>query len=345
METHSRIKKKIIFFVAGKSGGHIIPALTRAHQLQAEGTIDHAVLFSTDTTLDQKLIAHHAPGLEHIVLPIHQVPYRKKLLYPLFFARLLWSFCISFYYLLKKNPVRVISMGGLVSLPVCYAARIMRIPFELYELNAVPGRATAHLAPWATQISLCFEQTKYALPAEKCRQVNYPIRAALKNSLFNAPVIKKEHPTLFITGGSQGSVALNTLIQTWLENNPEFYSKLYIIHQAGSGNSTGLQDFYKRLNIKARVFDYHPQLEDIYPHADLIVTRAGAGALFEALFFKKQSIVIPLETHTTAHQKDNAYALSEKHPDLFTVITHTEIADNPFILYAALNKKLNNYSI
>ena len=48
-------------------------------------------------------------------------------------------------------------MGGYISIPVGIAAMILRIPRELYELNAVPGSATKLLAPLATKIHVCFD--------------------------------------------------------------------------------------------------------------------------------------------------------------------------------------------
>ena len=62
-----------------------------------------------------------------------------------------------------------------------------------------------------------------------------------------------------------------------------------------------------------------------YQAADLVICRAGEGTLFELIYFEKQSIVIPLETMTTSHQKDNAIALQQIYPSLVTVIMQSEV--------------------
>jgi UDP-N-acetylglucosamine:LPS N-acetylglucosamine transferase len=103
--------------------------------------------------------------------------------------------------------------------------------------------------------------------------------------------------------------------------------KHQIIHQTGSRDQTDWHALYKRNNIPAVVFDYRDAIAPCYVAADLIISRAGAGMLFEILFFEKPSIIIPLEATTTSHQIDNAYAMNTEHPTLFTVIQHQALAD------------------
>ena len=68
--------------------------------------------------------------------------------------------------------------------------------------------------------------------------------------------------------------------------------------------------FTQTTHIPAVVFDYRDAIAPCYVAADLIISRAGAGMLFEILFFEKPSIIIPLEAKTTSHQLDNAYAMT-----------------------------------
>ena len=59
---------------------------------------------------------------------------------------------------------------------------------------------------------------------------------------------------------------------------------------------------------------YHPsgflneqQMADAYAVADIIVTRAGAGSIFELAALGKPSILIPLPESAQNHQYKNAY--------------------------------------
>ena len=86
------------------------------------------------------------------------------------------------------------------------------------------------------------------------------------------------------------------------------------------------------------MFAYKEDLAPCYAAADIIICRAGAGSLFETLFFGKPCLTIPLETSSTAHQKDNARALSKQYPELITMLTEQEIKHDNMMLFRVLNK-------
>jgi len=48
-------------------------------------------------------------------------------------------------------------------------------------------------------------------------------------------------------------------------------------------------------------------LKDVFAAADLIVSRAGSGSIFEIAAFGKPSILIPLKESANNHQSKNAY--------------------------------------
>ena len=63
--------------------------------------------------------------------------------------------------------------------------------------------------------------------------------------------------------------------------------------------------------------------------ADVVISRAGAGTLFELEFFQKRSIIIPIY-QASNHQVHNAYAISKRNPGLFTILDQTSIDLNIF---------------
>jgi UDP-N-acetylglucosamine--N-acetylmuramyl-(pentapeptide) pyrophosphoryl-undecaprenol N-acetylglucosamine transferase len=327
--------------VAGKSGGHIVPCLTLAQQYKHEHPDTKVLFFSTDTTLDHTILDTNKTVDTHIALKIDSP--KSIFQYPILIWRLLRASCTSFYYLLVHKPTCIISTGGLVSVPVCLAAWLLRIPIELYELNAVPGKATLLLARMATGIHICFEKTAAAIPYA-CTLSPYPVRFTQiqkeithqdAQTLVGCP---HNHNTLLILGGSQGSLFLNNSIKQFVEQNNTL--PLHIIHQTGAADSTDWQQFYQQHNVCALVFAYHDNIALCYRAADLIITRAGAGSLFEIAFFNTPSIVIPLEADTTDHQVDNAYAIQEQLPTLFTVVRQKEIAADPIAFHALIRDML-----
>ena len=56
--------------------------------------------------------------------------------------------------------------------------------------------------------------------------------------------------------------------------------------------------------------------------------------------FKKQCIIIPLQTELNDHQLQNAQAMAEMHPDYFSVILQQDCADH---LRAAVLGKLTGF--
>ena len=249
------------------------------------------------------------------------------------------AFFISYKQLRYIRPDHVMSMGGYISLPVCLAARMLKIPFDLYELNAVPGKAVVWLAPLARKIYVCFDEARAYFKPHKVVVSSYPLRFGVGDSMPKVRAcmqlgLDETKKTLAILGGSQGSRSINELMKTFFKAHPQIVDKVQVIHQAGSLGVQGLKDFYRELGISALVYDYDHKLEYTYSAADLIIARAGAGSLFEIAFFKKRGIIVPLELSSTDHQVDNAYALQAvdkrqaaalgREP-LFTVVKQREI--------------------
>ena len=102
-------------------------------------------------------------------------------------------------------------------------------------------------------------------------------------------------------------------------------------------HNENLQNFYKTIGINGTVFAYEQNLAPYYQIADLIICRSGAGTLFETLFFKKTCITIPLETTTTDHQLDNAYALQEEYPHLFYVLRQKDLQQDSIKLFKTVS--------
>src|SRR3990167_9465056 len=131
--------KKTICFVAGKSGGHIIPCLTLAEQYRSKNPELNILFFSTNSSLDKQILNNHTAVSWHIPLPLSSIQITHALDYVRIAGNILSSLCTSFYYLIKYKPSEIITTGGVVALPVCFLGFILRIPITVYCLDAVPG--------------------------------------------------------------------------------------------------------------------------------------------------------------------------------------------------------------
>lgn len=307
-------RKQTICFAAGHSGGHIIPCLTLAqHYAQ------HNVLFFTSAKpLDCSLIRERDLPITHVPLAIAQR--RRWYTLPWLALSLARATIKSFAYLIMHTPNRIITTGSIVAVPVCIAGWLLGIPIEIFELNAHAGKTMHALSYIADTVRHCFATTQKKFPRNHCILTAYPIRFTQEQSteLF-IPHFTSDRITLFIQGGSQGSQEINKTMQQLIADAPELHKKLQVIHQAGT-HTNRVKLMYATAHIPAHVFSFESELAPYYRTADLIICRAGAGSLFEALHFKKRTIAIPLVTRANNHQLLNAHAMAHEHPKLFSVV-------------------------
>lgn len=324
--------KKNICAVGGRSGGHIIPCIYYiAKKKNSDPLFDKTILFYSITDLTTSLITQTSYINYPISLHVPPVPYGRWYMLPLWGIYIVYSFWKSFFMLLYLQPTEVMSNGGIESIPVCLAARLLRIPVVLLELNVVPGKAILFLARFVKEVHICFEKTARYFPHNTTIVSDYPIRFSPQEittpqktalAYYHLHSSKK---TIVILGGSQGSTSLNKIaIESIIElsyRNPH----IQVIHQIGNDDFSIYKTLYLKHNIKATVLAFEKQAHYLYASADIIIARAGAGTLFEIAAFDKPACIIPLETATTDHQKDNAQEFVKRYPATFKMFLQKDM--------------------
>lgn len=218
------------------------------------------------------------------------------------------GFLQALWHLFWFMPDIVFSKGGYGSVPVVLAARVYRIPVIIHESDTIPGLANRFLAHFSKKIIISFEQTKNFFPSEKTILFGNPVRKSIfgiskeqGSAFFNFGTAK---PILLLIGGSQGAKVLNELL---INSVLPLLDKYQIIHQCGKNNFSEIQKQIKNTNYRLYAFLNENELAHAYAAADLIVSRAGAGSIFEVALLEKPSILIPLPGAAYEHQKANAY--------------------------------------
>lgn len=224
----------------------------------------------------------------------------------------------AFFWLFFLAPDLVFSKGGYGSFPTVIAARILHIPIFLHESDADPGLAARIESKYSLEIFTSFPKTEF-FPKEKIICVGNPIREEiLEGSLEEAREIfelKGGKPLILIMGGSQGSKNINEVI---LEILPELLLNFEIIHQTGfkvfSQVKAEAEAIIREKELK-KYYHPFPFLTEIYlknalASSNLVVSRAGAGGIFEIAAAGKPSLLIPLSSSAQNHQLKNAYAYS-----------------------------------
>ena len=359
--------QKTLFAVASGSGGHILPALIAAGKWHKQNP-GSTVIFCTGTSsLDKKILSSY-PFINLVInFKLDKFIPKKVWLYPKVFLQVFLLFMKSLSLVIKHKPKTIISTGGLIAIPLCFAGRILGSRIEIYELNVVPGKAVKALMPLAHVIYTPFLATKKYCRllgvdfGHRCRMCDYPIRfdagarelhgeTSCSIALAN---FEKTRKTIFLLGGSQGSLMLNNALKNFLLGaSKNILQTIQIIHQTGESTRSPREvqeaaacsnywpNFYQKLGIPAITFSYHENVKDFYNQADLIICRAGAGTIFEVAFFEKPCIVIPLVASSTSHQIENACEIAKQYPHLFTVIEQSTVVSQPTVLYKTILQKL-----
>lgn len=329
-----------IAYAAGKSGGHIIPCQTLFNRYHKENPRAHALFFTTNAPLDKAILPDNTPDMIIRRLPLHSRvgnPWRFFLL----LVGIIRALVSSFFYLIKYRPLRIVTTGGITAVPVCIAAFILRIPIDLYELNAVVGKATRLLSPLATRIMICFSEAQRSFRSKACTLTPYPVRFDMYANIERLNIrtemgLQKNIPTILILGGSQGSLQLNKLIKHALSH----YTKpIQIIHQIGGNETFDWASWYQSQGHDAIVFTYRNNLSAYIIASDIVICRAGAGTLFECMAYHKKMIIIPLEGVADDHQVANAYACQRNYQDAMT-LRQERLDHHPSLLIGTIDTLL-----
>ncbi|MCB5269696.1 MAG: undecaprenyldiphospho-muramoylpentapeptide beta-N-acetylglucosaminyltransferase [Candidatus Cloacimonetes bacterium] len=291
-------------FGAGGTGGHIIPAIAMATELKRRG--HECVFIGNANSMEERLTANAGFGFHTMKV---QKLYRK--LTP---ANLLFPYYLSSSILKCRKLLQdcdgVITTGGFVAGPVALAAISRKIPCFLHESNSYPGLTTRHLASRLTRIYISFEDSRKYLPLNKLRNFGIPIVEPRDKQEFSFEQLSLQNnkPTILITGGSQGSVAINdavasiakVLLQNW-----------QIIWQTGAYSYHRYQEMFKDVQ-GIYLFDFSPNLAQMMRKVQLAITRAGALTIAELEAARIPAILIPLPTAAENHQYYNALAQKNK---------------------------------
>jgi len=228
----------------------------------------------------------------------------------------------SLWHVFWFMPDAVFSKGGYGSISVVLVSWFYRIPIIVHESDSVPGLANRILASFAKKIIISFETEKEYFSPEKTILLGNPVREELTQGsreegrkLFE---LTSEKPVVLVMGGSQGAQRINEILFNIL---PRLLEKCEIIHVCGEKNykqiKTSSQKILEKLDpVKKKLYHLLSFLEEeklkhAYAVSDIIVSRAGAGGIFEIAAIGKPSVLLPLSTAASDHQKKNAWALTK----------------------------------
>ncbi|MFE1169227.1 glycosyltransferase [Nocardiopsis sp. NPDC058789] len=330
--THDRSPRNLRLIVTGGgTGGHTYPALTAVNALRARlestGHSLEVLWVGAADSLEQRVATTNGIAFEAVATgKIRRSKNPIKMVSPanvkdmtnvprgVAQARSLVS---------DFAPDVVLATGGYVAVPVGLAARMCRRPLVVHEQTVRLGLANKVLARAGAQIAVSAQSSVALLPEGSqgtAVVTGNPVRPEV---LTGQPQRAAEGlgftghdpelPTVYVTGGAQGSAQINTNVRDIL---PWLLTRANVVHQCGANNVDALRESAQGLD-PALAQRYHltafvgPELPDVLALADVVISRSGAGTIAELTALGKAAVFIPLASSAGNEQAHNARHLQE----------------------------------
>ncbi len=301
----SQSETRRVLIMAGGTGGHVVPALSLARGLAAEGVEVHWL--GSPRGIENRLVPQAG-------LPLHRISVaglRGKgvagwLSAPFHLSRAVWQ---AAGVIRRLDPALVVGLGGFASGPGGLAAWLLRRPLVIHEQNAVAGMTNRALSRLARRVYAAFPQAF----SGRSMVVGNPVRgeiAALGEAPRDAQAMHGRPLRLLVVGGSLGALALNERLPEALARLPEAL-RPEVRHQAGRDKDADTRGGYRTHGVSAEVSDFIDDMAAAYDWADLVVCRAGALTVAELAAAAKPALFVPFPHAVDDHQTANAAALVE----------------------------------
>ncbi len=286
----------------GGTGGHVIPAIAIARELQAQYGAD--VLFvGTPRGIENRLVPAAGFPLKLVqVGALKNVSLMTRLRTAFDLPRAIFA---ASGFISEFKPTVVIGVGGYASGPGVLAAGARRIPTMAFEPNFIPGFANKAVARFVSAACVHFDET--ATYFRNAHVTGVPIRREFTQLPAPPP-----QPTLLITGGSQGAHAINDAVAQALPMLKQSLPELRIVHQTGQKDLETVRASYAQAGMDADISAFIDDMPAAFARAQVIVCRSGAATVAELSAAGKVAIFIPFPQAADDHQRRNAEALSTK---------------------------------
>ena len=344
-----------IILTGGGTGGHLFPLVAVARKI---------VELAKAGDYGEPEIYYFGPGLflesslEREEMNFHYTvlvtgKWRRYMSFKNFtdLFKILVGFIQALWKVWSVMPDVIFSKGGYGSVATVLAGWLYRIPIILHESDSAPGFANRLLAPFATFIAVSFSEAAGYFPKSK----TYFTGEAIRDAFFTvSPNPEKERallhlttekPVILVLGGSQGAQKINNII---LDVLPNLLEKAEVIHQTGDENYNGVFN-ESRVVLESvtgtELISYHPVNFLVEPEyvaavhsADIVISRSGAGSIFEIAAAGKASILIPIADSPNDHARRNAYIFGSD--GRAEIIEETNLTPN--LMISVIASILNN---
>lgn len=305
--------KKKILLVGGGTGGHVRPVFELYNRLKKYDCLDITVVGGTGQ-IEREFFASDPNFISLSTGKVHRNITGKNISE---IIKLSAAIPKAYSLLKKVRPELIFSKGGYVSIPIIFWAKQLKIPYFIHESDIEMGYSNKLVAKNAEKVFVGFPVEEYNNQKKK----NFVYSGQfIPDSIFagGPKLFQNSDPVIFITGGSQGALAINEAVFGCMG---DFLKKYNVIHQTGNLSLDKAQDLKESLG--ASLYDrYIPRaffgpsgresIGNAFTNCDVFVGRASITTPAEATYFKKPMILIPYPHAAADHQMKNALFLEKK---------------------------------
>lgn len=311
-------ERPVVVLSGGGTGGHLYPALAIADALRERRPDVRAVFIGARRGLEARVLpARHE---EHVLLPVEGFDRARPLSAFRVLAGLGVGLARTARLFARLRPEVVVVTGGYAGAAAGIVAGLSGVPLVLQEQNAEPGVVTRMLTRWATRVHVAFPEAIARLPLaeDRARVTGNPVRPGSGRSrdVVRAELDVPAAATLLVvTGGSQGSLALNRVVGEALRGVAAGVLTrphgLHVLWVSGPSHLTSVEAVVRECGTPdwVRTVGYVDDMPGVLAAADLAVSRAGAMFTAELLERGVPAVLVPLPTAAAGHQMHNARAL------------------------------------
>ncbi|MDQ3986939.1 MAG: undecaprenyldiphospho-muramoylpentapeptide beta-N-acetylglucosaminyltransferase [Actinomycetota bacterium] len=211
------------------------------------------------------------------------------------------------------SPDAVVGMGGYVALPVCFAARSLRIPVVVHEQNIVLGLTNRLCKRFARRVAVSFEET-LAEAGRRGVDTGNPVLPEIaemdvdveRKKAIDRFDLDPDRRTLLVFGGSQGAQRINGLVphlvELWRDKRDR-----QIVHISGSAQPAAEPGGESELIY--RTTSYVESMSEMYAVADIALCRGGATTIAELTAVGVPGVIVPYPYHRDRQQELHGRAL------------------------------------
>jgi UDP-N-acetylglucosamine--N-acetylmuramyl-(pentapeptide) pyrophosphoryl-undecaprenol N-acetylglucosamine transferase len=319
-------KKKTIILSGGGTGGSVAPLLAIAEEIKRKDSQVNFLFVGTRKGKPEKKMVQesHLPFCAIFSGKLRRYFSWQNFIDPFY---IILGFVQSFFILLKYRPWAVVSAGGFVAVPLSLAARLVRVPVFIHQQDIVPGLANKILAPLAEKITVSFKKSLSDFPSKKVVFTGNPFRKIIlqgdRARAFHRFNLQTGLPVLLIMGGGTGAKNINEFIFKII---PCLVKFCQVIHLTGKNKGQAIVQEDLTINRYHQIEFLTREMPDVYKVADLVITRAGLGALTELSVLAKPSLVVPI---VDSHQEINAQYFKEK--EAIVLVREKELIADKFL--------------